>query len=372
MRKFSIARFTLAASFAAPLLSLVNHRVFLVHNWGPSRGGKTASLKAALSVWGEPDTIMASFNATKVGLERLAAFYSDLPLGIDERQVVGDQQGFVESLVYLLGLGKGKTRGSKDGGLQAFLSWRTIALTTGEEPLSTESSTQGIKTRALEIYGAPIEDEKLAQKLHQGIATNFGTAGPVFVQQILAELATDPNTVKDDYQVMLDYLESQKTGHMGSHISAITTVMLADYYASLWIFRIEDQQAYNEAKALGQFVLDQLETAGEADEAMRAMEYFTGWRKMNANNFNDRPTGREWFGLSMAGNTLVLPIIFEQAMKEGGFNVKRVLRDWADRGWIETETKLSDGKRRYKIRKMIDGESLQFISIRTNLASQSE
>lgn len=372
VRKYPIARFTLASSFAGPLLALVSQRVFVVHNWGPSRGGKTASLKAALSVWGEPETIMASFNATKVGLERLAAFYSDLPLGIDERQVVGDRQGFVESLVYLLGIGKGKARGSKGGGLQAFQSWRTIALTTGEEPLSTDSSTQGIKTRALEIYGIPIDDEKLAQKLHQGLAANFGTAGPVFVKRILEELAKDPNTFKDDYQSVLEYWQSKQTGHMGSHISAITTVMLADYYASMWIFGMSDQEAYAESIVLAEYVLGQLETAAEADEAWRAMEYFISWSKVNANSFEDRPVGREWFGLRQAGNTLVFPMIFDRALKDGGFNVKRVLRDWADRGWLETEIKQSDGKRRFKVRKMIQNESMQFYSVRTSLAFQSD
>src|SRR5690606_32611234 len=86
-----IARFMLSASFAAPLLKLVNQRVFVIHAWGPSRGGKTAASKASLSIWGDPDTLIATFNATKVGLERLAAFYSDLPLAVDEKQVVGDK-----------------------------------------------------------------------------------------------------------------------------------------------------------------------------------------------------------------------------------------------------------------------------------------
>src|SRR5690606_17936323 len=106
---------------------------------------------------------------------------------------VGDKQKFVESLVYLLGLGKGKARGAKGGGLQNFTFWRTIALTTGEEPLSTDSSTAGIKTRSLELYGVPIPNEKLAAQIHQGIDRNYGVAGPVFIKQALAELENDPN-----------------------------------------------------------------------------------------------------------------------------------------------------------------------------------
>jgi uncharacterized protein (DUF927 family) len=72
-------------------------------------------------------------------------------LGLDERQVIGDKQGFIDSLIYLLGLDKGKTRGAKSGGLQDFNYWRSIVLTNGEMPLSNSSSSAGIRTRALEI-----------------------------------------------------------------------------------------------------------------------------------------------------------------------------------------------------------------------------
>lgn len=53
-RENHIFRFILSCSFAAPLLKIMNHRIFMVHNWGNSRFGKTAALKAALSVWGDP------------------------------------------------------------------------------------------------------------------------------------------------------------------------------------------------------------------------------------------------------------------------------------------------------------------------------
>ena len=79
-------RFILAASFAAPLLRILKQRIFFVYNWGGSKGGKTAALKAALSAWGDPERLMVNFNATQVGLERTASFFCDLPLGIDERQ----------------------------------------------------------------------------------------------------------------------------------------------------------------------------------------------------------------------------------------------------------------------------------------------
>ena len=84
-------RFILAASFAAPLLRILKQRIFFVYNWGGSKGGKTAALKAALSAWGDPERLMASFNATQVGLERMASFYCDLPLGRSEERRVGKE-----------------------------------------------------------------------------------------------------------------------------------------------------------------------------------------------------------------------------------------------------------------------------------------
>lgn len=124
----------------------MKQRIFFVYNWGGSKGGKTAALKAALSAWGDPERLMVNFNATQVGLERTAAFYCDLPLGIDERQLAGNNQAGLEKIVYMIASGTGKIRGAKSGGIQATQQWRTVALATGEEPLSTETTQTGVST----------------------------------------------------------------------------------------------------------------------------------------------------------------------------------------------------------------------------------
>jgi hypothetical protein len=352
VRQYPIARFTLSASFAAPLLKILNQRVFIVHNWGPSRGGKTASLKAALSVWGDPDEIMASFNATKVGLERLAAFYSDLPLGIDERQVVGDRQGFVESLVYLLGLGKGKARGAKGGGLQAFQSWRTIALTTGEEPLSSGSSTAGIKTRTLELYGQPIPDEKLASKIHQGIGRSFGLAGPEFVRRIIHEMRQDPEIFQTDYEAIYNEISSRSNENMSSHIAALSIVCMADYYASQWIFNRDEEQALDEALGMAEGLMGQLESVAESDDGARAYEYLMGWAAENHKRF-DIDSNSSQFGWKDNDYIYFIGNVFDEAVQSGGYSPRRILQDWADRGWIKTT--IESGKKRMKIKAWSEG-----------------
>lgn len=125
-------RFILAAAFAPPILKTVNQRIFFIYNWGGSEGGKTAALHAALSAWGDPESLKVSFNATKVGLEQTAAFFKDLPFGLNERQLAGTKQESVEQLVYMLAEGGSKIRGTKNGGLQAIKQWRTVIIATAK------------------------------------------------------------------------------------------------------------------------------------------------------------------------------------------------------------------------------------------------
>ena len=113
-------RFLLAASFAAPLLRIARQRSYIVYNWCDTRGGKTAALKAASSVWGDPEGLAINFNATHVGLARTAGLFCDVPLCIDERQQAGDDQRALDRMIYLLSNGKGKTCGTKTGGLDPF------------------------------------------------------------------------------------------------------------------------------------------------------------------------------------------------------------------------------------------------------------
>lgn len=362
--KYPIARLMLAGSFAAPLLSLVGQRVFIVHAWGPSRGGKTAALKAALSVWGEADELIASFNATRVGLERLASFYSDLPLGVDERQVVGDRQGFVEGLIYMLGSGRGRVRGSKGGGIQQIQSWRTVVLTTGEQPLSTDGSNAGIKTRTLELYGTPIGDEQAASMLHDLTRSAYGSAGPVFVRRLIETLDEDPEAVKGEFEALKKALTEQYPQNASSHVQAVACLALADFLSSMWVFGIDEEEAATQAVELASTALEQLETAVETDDGKRAYDFFLSWYKINKAYF-DESMPQVYGRVSVDGDVvLVHPPIFEKAIQEGGYNPQRILRDWADRGWLELQGS-SDGKRRLRVkRRDADGKLAYFVAVR--------
>ena len=366
VREFPLARLVMSASFAAPLLRIVGQRIFIIHLWGNTTGGKSASTFAALSIWGDPEEIVGSFNATKVGLERMASFYCDLPLGIDEKQVAGDKQGFIESIVYLLGLGKGKARGAKGGGIQAFNSWRTVVLTTGEEPLSNSSSTGGIKTRAMELYGIPIPDKEISTDIYSWTKKYHGTAGVTWINKIIDALAKDPNVFANDYQLIAEKLAGKYLENIKSHLSALALIAVADYYASRWIFGIDQDKAFDEALALVEHVAGILETAAEADDCRRAYDYLMSWYGVNIEYFCHSGSGgfsqQQRWGFSRPGKIYIYPTVFEKALKEGGYNVNRVLRDFAEAGLIETT---NDGdKRRFKVKVMESSQRGNFVCLK--------
>ncbi len=268
----------------------------------------------------------------------------------------------------MLGLGKGKARGSKGGGLQAFNQWRTIALTTGEQPLSTSSSTAGIKTRALELYGVPISDEQLASKMHGLTQETYGTAGPLFVQKLIELAHKDDGAIKREYEEFKQVLSEQFADNISSHVQAVATVALADFYSSQWIFGLSQEDAAAQAIGLAEIIIGQLETAADADDGLRAYEYLMSWYAMNIAAFNGN-------SLQIYGRLdplkpdvlLILPPAFDSAMQEGGFNPDRILRDWADRGWIEVQIRGSEDKRRLKIRKRVDGKITSFVAVRLDV-----
>lgn len=353
-------RFILAASFTAPLLRIIKQRIFFVYNWGGSKGGKSAALKAALSAWGDPERLMVNFNATQVALERMAGFYCDLPLGIDERQLAGNNQGAIEKIVYMLASGTGRVRGARSGGLQALHTWRTVILATGEEPIVTEASQTGVGTRILEIYGPPFEDERSASMMHQSAAEHFGWAGIEFVHRIITE---GEGAIKERFAVMLEFVYSQNSGKNGSHAAGIAAVATADALLSQWIFGDDFLDAESRARQMAQAILKENAENAVRDVNEVAAQYVADWIASNEKGFTGQGFGQR-LGELESDIAYVFPSILNKAIADGGFSPRKTLKYLAEQGVIET---FRDGDRtRYSVRRRVFGTAQWMVKINLN------
>lgn len=365
-------RFILAAAFAAPLLKIIKQRIFFVYNWGGSKGGKTAALKAALSVWGEPERLMVNFNATQVGLERTAAFYCDLPLGIDERQLAGNSnnsQNSLEKIVYMIASGQGKIRGSKGGGLQQIHQWRTVALATGEEPIATSTSQTGVSTRTLEIYGGPFNNEADASLMHQQTTIHFGWAGPDFIEHLLK---SDEVRICELYDEMAAYVQSVSGGKSGSHVSGIGAVALADALADYWIFNKADgleigEKSWNRAKEMAETILNQQLNADETDVNENAAQFIVDWIMSNKDSFGVNAYGT-CLGYINEDKAYIFPSLLNNALTKNGYSARKTMKYLAEKGVVASKS--NGNHTTYSLTKFFNGRNCRFIEF--NLKGYAE
>ena len=193
----------LGASFAAPLLSLLNEESGGFHLMGDSSDGKTTAAKVALSVWGKPSGSLLSWSGTKIGFSNTAAARNDGLLVLDEigqasPHVIGDT-------VYSVMNGINKVQGAKQGGNRALSRWKVMMFSTGEKtPDSILKHNKGDwnagqaarlpSIRAAAQYGIydtlhGFEDGALlSEHIAQSAEKYHGTAGRLFIQQLLDDL----------------------------------------------------------------------------------------------------------------------------------------------------------------------------------------
>jgi len=142
--------------------------------------------------------------------------------------------------------------------------------------------------------------------------------------------------------------------------------MMADYLASQWIFGLNEDQAFEEALGMAEAIAGTLETAAEADDGLRAYEYLMSWYGVNIDRFKDSAYP-ERYGLVDCNMLYIYPTVFEEAMRDGGFNPNRILREWSERSWIATEIRSNENKRRLKVRKYCSGRMSYFVGVRLDV-----
>lgn len=352
-------RFILASSFAAPLLSILKCRIFCVYNWGDSKGGKTAALKAALSVWGDPDNLLCTYNGTDNAIEAYCAVFNDLPVGIDERQISGANDKSLSSLIYKLCEGTGRKRLNKDSSLRQTRTWRNVFMTTGEEPIISDRTMTGVSSRIIEIVGGPFESEGDAAEMHRLCGENCGWAGPAFLETVRTD--EQRRELRAEYDKLIRELSAKDRDASASHIACIAAVALADIRVSQLLFGASEREAWAEAMAMCDKLLGNMRENMPEDVNVNAAAFLESWIQMHRANFGD--TKGPCYGFFEDGTAYLYPNAFQMAMDDGGYSVRKVRKYLAEAGIMKFT--MTGGKRRYTIlrRDPISHEPGRFVAL---------
>jgi len=321
----SPARIALASSFASVILKTIGKLNFMVHFWGGSGTGKTVAQLLAVSVWADPGDgagYMQTFNGTLVGLEQQASFVNNLPLVLDEFQLVKDKKSF-EQAVYMLCEGVGKTRGAKTGGLQKTPVWKNCIITSGESPITHAASGAGAMNRIIEIE---CRDNLFADAptLLDGIRHNYGHAGKLFMGFMTADAAREKAV-----GLYKSYYQDLGTASTEKQTMAAAAILTADALATEWLFcdgrglTVEDIEKY-------------LHSKDNVDAGLRGYEYIQEYYVSNSAKFE--ASFDPCFGTVMGDELRFIKRNFEQVCEDGGYNPKALL------SWLDQAGRLDKGK----------------------------
>ena len=310
-------RIMLAASFASALVGPLNALPFICHCWSNTAGiGKTVGLMLAASVWANPQAgeYMQTFNTTNVGIEMMAGFCGSLPLCLDELCLKDGRRDQFDSMIYNFCEGAGRTRGSRNGGLQRTVTWRNCAISTGEEPLTSGTSKAGAINRVLDINAGSVRMFDDPRETVRMLCRNYGHAGRRFVQMIMED-KTAVDTIRGWQEEISQAMEGKATD---KQILSASLVLATDRWVS--------EQIFNDGHALTvDDVLPNLQTPESANVNRRCYEWLLDVVGSNPGHFEAREDGTysgECWGCidEDQGRIYIIKSIFDRLLRDEGYN----------------------------------------------------
>jgi uncharacterized protein (DUF927 family) len=340
--------FCLYASCAAPLLMPCEAPNFIIDLAGDTSRGKTTALELAASCWGLPaghqGGLVKSWNVTKVFAERYSALFNDLPVFLDDSQTT--DQRTVAGVLYMVANGIGRGRGAAKGGVQRVTHWRTICFSTGEQPLTSNTEFGGARARVLTLWGSPFGDEpqgELVREVKAVTARHYGHAGYAVVNELIRlQQAGEWDRLRELYQVRVQQLATRFPGNVADRLSRYVGLV---WVAGEIMHDVLGLPGSPEAAvySIMREVTGELE---EGDYATRALEAVRAWGQANIKSFYPkaddlRPT--KYLGvwrdreIDTPKYVAIYPYELKKFLADQGFSYEAVVRQWRDRGWIQTQ-----------------------------------
>ncbi len=335
LRKNSLTlRFMIASSFASVLVRIFKLNTFIVHLWGKSGNGKTVAEMICASIWGKPDNnFISNLSNTSIANERLCNFYRNMPILLDELQIAKAKYKNFDELIYVLTEGKGKERGTVDNGIREQTLWQTIVILNGEEPITSDTSKEGVKNRVIEINedNAIVEDGNTTVKF---IQENYGFAGKEFIK--LIDNREELQDIQQHFVKKLNEITEYK-----KQINAFSIILTADYIVSKKIFKDEPINIDEIKKYIRE----------DTDETERYVNLIIDTANANINNFYDAnenfpPSGQIWGKIEKTtdGKGAIIyydfiPTRLYQILEENNINWNSIKKKMADKEYVKISSK---------------------------------
>lgn len=352
--------FALSLAFAAPLLSLVGLEGGGFHLKGESTDGKSTIMKAAASVYGQPDRYSHTWRATGNAIEGIAGRRNDALLCLDELgELDGREAGQV---AYMLANGQGKGRSRQDGELRERKAWRLLFLSTGELSLEDHAAEAGKRTQAgMEVRTIQIpsstgkfgafealhhypDGRSFADALSDACKHHYGSPFRAYIEALAGGLDAHTARLKAEIKRLAVELIPEGAGNqVGRAINRFAMVAAAGELASeLGITGWPPGEATRAVRVCLKAWLDERGHLGNKEDkaTLDHIRWFIAAHQYNRfadwSDPNHRPANMVGYRKLEAGSVafIILPSAWKEVTQ--GRDPKRAAQLCADAGWLKT------------------------------------
>lgn len=360
---YLVVQIAVYEGLAPVLLGVLGVDSFTVDHHGRSSRGKTTAAMVALSCWADPSEKgdgLFSWQTTVIAAEKRLNLVNGLPVVLDETRLVKDP-AIVDTILYSVPKNHGKPRG---GGHPNMIPWRTIVISTGEQPAVSFTTHQGASARVLSSSRAPFGTEgeqsrTAAEAVKSGIADNYGLAGPLFAERIQAMLAEPggANKLRQRHAELTAQLRGE-TDMSGRRAPLMAVIALAAELAAGWEitpFPAPDPKAW----------MDMYNGADDPRDNRPEMaldvvrEYIASNQdKMWGSGDPEHPPATGWIGHEAREGPALLPEKLREEMKRRGYDLDAALP-----GWLEMDALIKNPGQRppYLIVRRTGGRSARHV-----------
>lgn len=361
VRRFLTLRVAVAATIVPLLTDLLPHvSMFAVDICGTTSRGKTTAMRVAASVWGGPK-YMRTWDATAVGIERIAAPLNGLPLLLDDTKRLKNPE-IAASAVYGIVSNEGRARGHSDEGMREIAQFRTAILSTGEAPLKDIGQHGGLGARCITLWGSPLgepshESAELARRLSVTVQAHYGHIGKAMVEYVMSLTPDDRANWCNRYEKHLQhYTATAAPGDIGPRLSESGAAL-----ALAWQMLCEAMGLPYDPLMFASEWRSITAAAGTADRALGALIDLHTHINLNpdriyrprAANLPESQQPSEVAPLSgylahMARGVLSVPVSVAKSFLERtmGHTLSECVAAWNERGWLRT----GDARRTHTVR----------------------
>ena len=341
------------AALAPVVLGVVPSAPGFVTDWaGRSTGGKTTTMRVAASVWGDPARLIKSWSATANAIEHLASFCAYLPTFLDDSKEARNSPTRVIGAVYQVTGLASKLRASVDG-LRTTSAFRTVLMSTGEQPVTSFGADTGAAARVLSIRGHVFSTDdarQLADTLNATTLELYGHLGPCVVAWL------DAN--RDRWAGICERWQAHREAFAALSTSAFGG-RSAPYVATI---RIAAELAHAAAglkvnqEAIDQVIRFALASARVAERHRAALHDLWGYLASRPDAADAAEArGREvivrW---ADDGRPSVIAVALRRWLDREGYQ-EDIIDEWARVGWIDT----AHGRRTQTVRFHSSGQRVR-------------